>query len=45
MGEDTRGVQALAQKMAECEKSGGGRVVVPKGKWLTGAGNRGVTPR
>ena len=28
---------AFAQAMEACEKAGGGRVVVPDGKWLTGA--------
>ena len=28
---------AIAAAMAACEKAGGGRVVVPKGCWLTGA--------
>ena len=28
---------ALAQAMEACAKSGGGRVVIPRGEWLTGA--------
>ena len=35
--EGVKATGAFAAAMAECEKSGGGRVVVPKGKWLTGA--------
>ena len=35
--EGVKATDAFAAAMAECEKSGGGRVVVPKGKWLTGA--------
>ena len=33
----TKCTDAFAAAIAECEKSGGGRVVVPKGTWLTGA--------
>ena len=29
--------RAIEGAMAACEKAGGGRVVVPKGRWLTGA--------
>ena len=35
--EGVKASDAFAAAMAECEKSGGGRVVVPKGRWLTGA--------
>ena len=35
--EGVKATDAFAAAMAECEKAGGGRVVVPKGKWLTGA--------
>ena len=35
--EGVKVTEAFAKAMAECERSGGGRVVVPKGKWLTGA--------
>ena len=35
--EGLKATDAFAAAMAECEKSGGGRVVVPPGKWLTGA--------
>lgn len=33
----TKCTEAFAAAMAACEQAGGGRVVVPKGKWLTGA--------
>ena len=33
----TKCTEAFAAAMAACEKTGGGRVVVPKGTWLTGA--------
>ena len=33
----TKCTKAFAAAMAACEKAGGGRVVVPKGTWLTGA--------
>ena len=33
----TKCTDAFAAAMAACETAGGGRVVVPKGKWLTGA--------
>ena len=33
----TKCTDAFAAAMAACEKVGGGRVVVPKGTWLTGA--------
>ena len=35
--EGAKATDAFAAAMAACEKAGGGRVVVPKGKWLTGA--------
>jgi len=35
--EGVKATDAFATAMAACEKAGGGRVVVPKGKWLTGA--------
>ena len=35
--EGVKATDAFAAAMAACEKAGGGRVVVPKGKWLTGA--------
>lgn len=33
----TKCTEAFAAAMAACERAGGGRVVVPKGSWLTGA--------
>ena len=33
----TKCTEAFAAAMAACETAGGGRVVVPKGTWLTGA--------
>lgn len=33
----TKCTEAFAGAIAECAKAGGGRVVVPKGRWLTGA--------
>lgn len=33
----SKSTEAFAAAMAACEKAGGGRVVVPKGTWLTGA--------
>ena len=35
--EGVKATEAFAASMSECEKAGGGRVFVPKGKWLTGA--------
>ena len=35
--ENTKSTSAFAAAMEACEKAGGGRVVVPSGKWLTGA--------
>ena len=35
--EGVKSTEAFARAMAACEANGGGRVVVPKGKWLTGA--------
>ncbi len=35
--EGVKSTGAFAAAMAACEKAGGGRVVVPKGSWLTGA--------
>ena len=35
--EGVKATEAFAKAMADCEAAGGGRVVVPKGKWLTGA--------
>ena len=35
--EEAMATDAFAAAMTACEKAGGGRVVVPKGKWLTGA--------
>ena len=32
-----KATEAFMAAMAACEKAGGGRVVVPEGKWLTGA--------
>ncbi len=29
--------EAIRQAMAACQEAGGGRVVIPKGEWLTGA--------
>ena len=36
----TKCTEAFAAAMAACETAGGGRVVVPKGKWLTGGKDR-----
>lgn len=33
----TKCTEAFAAAMAACETAGGGRIVVPKGRWLTGA--------
>lgn len=33
----TLNTEAIKKAIAECNKNGGGRVVVPKGEWLTGA--------
>ncbi|MEK7725425.1 MAG: glycosyl hydrolase family 28-related protein, partial [Acidobacteriota bacterium] len=33
----TLNTEAIKKAIAECNKKGGGRVVVPKGEWLTGA--------
>ena len=33
----TKCTEAFARAMAACEAAGGGRVVVPKGEWVTGA--------
>lgn len=33
----TLNTEAINKAIAECNKKGGGRVVVPKGEWLTGA--------
>jgi hypothetical protein len=35
--EGVKATEAFAKAMATCEAAGGGRVVVPKGTWLTGA--------
>ena len=35
--EGVKATAAFTAAMAACERGGGGRVVVPKGKWLTGA--------
>ena len=35
-GGKTKNTDAFAKTIAECAKKGGGRVVVPKGQWLTG---------
>ena len=35
--EGVKSTEAFAKAMATCEAAGGGRVVVPKGTWLTGA--------
>ena len=35
--EGVKATDAFAQAMRACEAAGGGRVVVPKGDWLTGA--------
>ena len=35
--EGVKATGAFAAAMEECAKAGGGRVVVPKGRWLTGA--------
>ena len=35
--EGVKATEAFAAAMAACEKAGGGRVVVPRGKWLSGA--------
>ena len=35
-GGATKGTEAFAKAIDACSKKGGGRVIVPKGKWLTG---------
>ena len=35
--EGVKATEAVAAAMEACERAGGGRVVVPKGRWLTGA--------
>lgn len=35
--EGEKATEAFVKAMAACEKAGGGRVVVPNGKWITGA--------
>ena len=34
---DIKCTKAIADAINECSKNGGGRVIIPKGKWLTGA--------
>ncbi|HOT72501.1 MAG TPA: glycoside hydrolase family 28 protein [Anaerohalosphaeraceae bacterium] len=36
-GGTLKATQAISRAVEACSKAGGGRVVVPKGKWLTGA--------
>lgn len=36
-GSKEKNTKAIAKAISECTKSGGGLVLIPKGKWLTGA--------